>query len=65
MANDGSSIVLVFLHKLFSTRESDLVDVFVDLLGRHTDTTVRDGDRLVVELHANGQVAQLPFELTY
>ena len=63
MTDDRGGVVLVFLDELLRAREGDLVDILVNLLGRHTDTTIRDRDRTVVELHADCQVAHLALEL--
>ena len=58
-------LVLVLLHELLGTRECDLVDVLVYLLGRHAHAAVRHGQRLLllVHGHTNRQVAQLAFGL--
>ena len=58
-------LVLVLLHELLGTREGDLVDVLVYLLGRHAHAAVRHGQRLLllVHGHTNRQVAQLAFGL--
>ena len=65
MSDNGSCVILIFLHELLRAGEGNLVDVFVNFLSRHTDTTVRDSDGVLVELHLYGQVAQLALELTY
>ena len=44
MSNDGGSVVFVFFEEVSSTRESDLVDVAVNLFCRHTNTLVADGE---------------------
>ena len=58
-------VVLILLEKLLRPRKSDLVDILVDLLGRHADSLVRHGQHALVriELHANRQIAQLALEL--
>ena len=60
MADDVVGIVLVLLKEVGDARESDLVDILVDLLLGHADTMVTDGDRAFVgiEVHADCQVAQ-------
>ena len=63
MTDDSGRVVLVLLHELLRSGEGDLVDVFIDFLGGHTDTAVGDGDGLIVELDPHGQVAQLSLEL--
>ena len=63
VADDGSRVVLILLNELLGAGESDLVDILVDFFGCHTDTTVGNGDCLVVELNPDGQVAHLTFEL--
>ena len=65
MTDDRSGVVLVFLNELLGAGESDLVDVLIDLLGRHTDTPVRDRDRFVIELNLYGQIAEFAFKLAY
>ena len=54
-------LVLVLLHELLGSRESDLVDVFVDLFGRHADAAVGYGQRfgILVRRNADRQVAQV------
>ena len=66
VTDDGVGIVLVFLQEVIGTGEGNLVDVFVDFFGCHTQTTVTDGDGTVVLVgfYADGQIAQFPFELT-
>lgn len=43
MSDDGIGLVLILFQEVGDTRESDLVDVFVNLLSRHADTAVADG----------------------
>ena len=59
VADDG--LILILLHELLGTRECDLVDVLVHLLGRHAHAAVRHGQRLLllVRGHMDGQVAQI------
>ena len=59
VADDG--LILILLHELLGTREGNLVDVLVHLLGRHAHTAVRHGQRLLllVRGHMDGQVAQI------
>ena len=61
MADDGVGRLLVFIEEVGNAREGNLVDVLVDFLGCHADASVADGKRLclLVEGHANSQVAQL------
>ena len=63
VADNG--LILVLRHKLLGTREGDLVDVLIDLLGCHTDTRVRYGQRAsrLIDRNTNGQIAQLALEL--
>ena len=63
VADDG--LVLVFGHELLGTRERNLVDVLVDLVGRHADAAVGDGERLMLLVggDAHGEVAQLALHL--
>ena len=62
MADDVGGVgALVFGQEILGARKSDLVDVFVHLLGRHPDAVVdhADGFVLLVDLYLDGQVAQL------
>ena len=61
--DDG--LVLIFLHKLLGSRESDLVDVFVHLFGRHAHAAVRHRERLfiLVRGYMDRQVAQFALGL--
>ena len=43
MTDNRIGVVLVFLQEVIHTREGDLVDILIDLLSCHTDTTVADG----------------------
>ncbi len=65
VADDGRSVVLVFLQEVVCAREGYLVDVFVDLLRRHADAPVADGERLrlLVGRDAHGEVAELALEV--
>ena len=53
-------LVLVLLHEFLGTREGDLVDVFVDLFGRHAHAAVGHGQRLGILIRGDmdRQVAQ-------
>ena len=48
VSDDGIGAVLVFVQEVGNAREGNLVDVFVNLFGSHTDTAVADGERLVL-----------------
>ena len=63
MADDR--LVLVLLHELLGSREGNLVDVAVHLLGRHADAAVGHGERpgLLVDGHADREVAQFALGL--
>ena len=58
MADDR--LILVLGHELLGAREGDLVDVAVDLVGRHADSAVGDREQPLVGVHRNAdrQVAQ-------
>ena len=60
VADDGISVVLKLLQKVGSTAERDLVDILVNLLGRHSDTAVAYGEGLLlwVEAYAHRQITQ-------
>ena len=59
-------LILILLHELLGTRERNLVDVLVHLLGRHAHTAVRDRQcfLLLVHGHVNRQVAQIALHFT-
>ena len=61
--DDG--LVLILFHELLGAREGDLVDVFVDLLGRHAHAAVGHGERFLVLVggDADRQVAQIALGL--
>ena len=65
MTDDCVSVILVFVKEIGYARECNLIDIFVNLLLGHTDTSVADGQRafLCVETDANGKVAQLALEV--
>ena len=67
MTNDGGCIVFVFFEEVRGTRESDLVDVAVNLFCRHTNTLVADGERscLFVDAHRHFHVCGVAFEFTF
>ena len=58
-------LILILGQKLLGTREGYLIDITVDLLGRHTDTAIGDskglGRRIDTDMY--GQIAQLTAEL--
>ena len=55
--------ILILVKEVVGTTEGYLVDVLVNLLLRHTDTAVADNQFFLVNLHLDGKVAQLTFEL--
>ena len=65
MADDGLGLVLVLVEEVGDAGEGNLVDVLVDLLGRHADAAVGDGERagLLIEDDADGEVAQVAGEV--
>ena len=46
-------LILVLGHELLGAREGDLVDVAVDLVGRHADSAVGDREQPLVGVHRN------------
>ena len=66
MADDVVGVVFILLQEVVDTRESNLVDILVNLLLGHTDTAVRDGDGTLVSIqrYMNGHVAQFTLKLT-
>ena len=67
VTDNGFCFVFVFIHKLFCTRESDLVDILIHLLGCHTDTVVLYGKGLFlfINKYAHACVTQLAFGFAY
>ena len=67
VTDDRISVILVFLEELLRTGESDLVDILLDFLLRHTDTTVGDGERtlILIDIDVDRHIAQLALELTH
>ena len=65
MADNAVGRVLILRQELFGTREGNLVDIFVDIVGGHSDTVVADGQRsgLGVDLHCYLGVANLTLEV--
>ncbi len=53
----------IFFHEFLRARESNLVNVFVNFLSSHTDTTVDDaqGFFFFIQLNVDGQIAELAF----
>ena len=65
MADYAVGRVLILRQEFFGARESNLVDIFVDIVGGHSDTVVADGQRsgLGVDLHCHLGVAYLTLEV--
>ena len=64
--SDGVLVLaFVFFYKLFSSAEGYLVQVFFYFGGRHTNTTVTDGDGLFffIEFNIDSHIAKLAFGL--
>ena len=66
MTDNGICVILVLVEEVVHTRESNLIDVFVNLFFCHTDTTVTDGKRTLfaIQFYLNGQITQLAFVVT-
>ena len=66
MADDSLCAVFVFVYKLLRTGERDLVDVFIHLLGGHSDTMVGNGQGLLglINTYAHAKVAQITLHFT-
>ena len=64
VANDGGRIVFVFFEEVSSSRESDLVDIAVNLFCRHTNTLVADGEcaSFFVNVHRHFHVCGVAIE---
>ena len=58
MADNGISIVFKLIEKIFCTGKSDLIDIFFNFFGSHTNTVVAHGKRsgFGVELYGHLQV---------
>ena len=65
MTNNGLRIVFVFFEKFLSARKSNLIDVFLNLGSRHTNSTVGNCKRtfLLIYRNAHSQVAQFTFKI--
>ena len=63
VADDGGRVVLVFLDELLGAGEGDLVDVAIDLVGRHAHAAVGDDELAFLRADADREVAQLALEL--
>ena len=65
MSDDAANLVFVFLQKLAGRREGNLVDIFIDLFLRHTDTPIDNlkGLFLLVQLHVDINRTQLSLEV--
>ena len=65
MTNNGVCVLLVFIKEVVSSRECNLIDVFVNLFLGHADTTVAHGQCAFILVDANvyGQVASLFLQL--
>ena len=63
----GIGFPFVFFYKFFGSRKSNLVDVFVHLLGSHSNAIVFDGKRFgfFVNHNFNGKIAQFFFNITH
>ena len=66
MADDSLCAVFVFVDKLLRAGESDLVDVFIHLLGGHSDTMIGNGQGLLglINTYAHAKVAQITLHFT-
>ena len=65
MTDDGICIVFIFFKEIVGSRESNLINVFIDFLSRKSQTTVGNGNRVFIYFHLNGQVAQFSFKLAF
>ena len=61
------TLVLEFFHELRRAREGNLVDVLLDLLASHPDTTIADGDglRSFIKTHVHTKLAEFSIELSH
>ena len=67
MADDGVGILLVFVEEIVGSREGYLIDILINLLGRHADTAVADGNgaSVLVHLHLYLQFTHLALEVAF
>ena len=63
MTDNGFRFVLILREELLGAGESDLVDVFIDLLSGHAYSVIRDRQGLLILIygHAYTQIAQIAF----
>ena len=61
MADYICSSILVFIEELLGTREGNLIDVFVDIFGSHTDAAVAHGESsgFLIDCHTDIESAEL------
>ncbi len=66
MSDNRCRIILMFFQKLLCPRKSNLIDILLHFITRHTDTPVRNRQRtcLFVSLHPNFHLPQLSGILT-
>ena len=66
MTDNGIGIILIFAQELLSTRERYLVDIFVDILSCHTDSSIAhcESTFLGINRHSHLQLTKFIFIFT-
>ena len=57
-------LILILLDKLLSATDGDLIDVLVDLIGRHADAVIRDDQLVAINLYLDLEIPDLTGVLT-
>ena len=67
MTDDGICILLILVKEIVCARKGDLVDVFVDFLFCHTNTTVGDSKCacILIDTYMHSQIPSFFFQLTF
>ncbi len=67
MTDNGIVVCFIFLKKILSARECDLVDVLIHLFGGHAQSRISNGEGLFlfIDTDPDGQIAHLTFEVTH
>ncbi len=66
MTDYGIGIILIFFKEFLGSRKCNLVDVFLNVVGSHTDAMVgnRQSASLLIDGYADIHLAQHTFEFT-
>ena len=65
MTDNGVGTVFIFCQEILGAREGNLIDIFVNILGCHTDAVITDGKRagLFIDFDIHTCVAHLTLEI--